>query len=91
MTTHNLYTLSNTTATNITPGLDRGFDITIQNVNNNGFIYVGGEGVTTEDYGFRILPNNAWSVEVPEIDDLYIIASDNNLKAAVLRLNLERN
>lgn len=91
MTTHNLYTVSNVTATNITPGLDRGFDITIQNVNNNGFIYVGGEGVTAEDYGFRILPNNAWSVEVPEIDDLYIIASDNNLKAAVLRLNLERN
>ncbi len=90
MTTHNLYTISNTTPINISDGKDAGWDITIQNVNESGYIYVGGEEVSSTSYGFRISPNQAISVELPGTDDLFVIGSTTDLKAAVLRVTLER-
>jgi hypothetical protein len=91
MTTHNLYTLSNTVATNISEGRDAGYDITVQNVNISGYIYLGGADVSSTDYGFRLAPNQAFSVELPGTDDLYVVGSTTNLKAAVIRTNLERS
>jgi hypothetical protein len=90
MTTHNLYTISNTTPTNISEGKDVGWDITIQNVNASGYLYVGGEGVSSTNYGFRVMPNHSISVELPGTDDLFVVASTNGLLAAVLKVNLER-
>jgi len=90
MTTHILHTLSNITATRLTPnGAHSGMDITLQNVNADGYIYIGGDGVTSTDYGFRILPNEAFSIELPGKDAIYAIASINELKVAVLQTGLE--
>lgn len=89
-TTHNLFTLSNATATRITPlGVHSGMDITIQNVDATAYIYVGGEGVLTTDYGYRIAPGHAISWELPGTDSLYLISDVNGSKAAVLKTNLE--
>lgn len=90
-TTHNLYTLSNATATRLTPpGIHSGMDITIQNVNTEGYIYLGGEGVTALNYGYRLNPNNAVAWELPEKDTIYAIADTNGLEAAVLKTSLEK-
>lgn len=91
MTAHILHTLSNTTVTRLTPnGTHSGMDFTIQNVNDTGFIYIGGtESVSSTDYGFRILPNHSISFELPPKDALFAIASANGMKAAVLSMNLE--
>ena len=89
MTIHNLVTLSNTTATNVTAGADYGFDITVQNVNTSGNIYIGGEGVTSSNYGFVLTPGQAFSIELSGQDDLYLIGSTSGLSAAVLKFNLE--
>lgn len=90
MTTHSLITLSSTSATKITPnGVHSGIDITIQNVNETGYIYIGGEGVSTTDYGYRILPNHAISVELNGQSAIYAIASASNMKIAVLNTSLE--
>ena len=91
MTQQNLYTLSDTTATKITPnGTHSGMDITIQNVNPSGYVYIGTEDVTSTDYGFRLLPQHAWSIELPGYDDLWLIAETDGLQAAVLRTSLEQ-
>lgn len=90
MTTHTLYTLSDSTPTNVSLGKDAGYDITVQNVNDSGYIYLGGEGVSSSNYGFRVAPNQAFSIELPGSDDLYAIGSTTNLSAAVLRTGLER-
>lgn len=91
MTQHQIYTLGNTEPVRITPnGLHSGMDITIQNINPSGYIYVGGEDLTTSDFGFRILPNHSISFELQEFDALYAIASDADLHAAVIKINLER-
>ena len=87
---HSLLSLSNTTATRLTPnGKHSGMDITLQNVNDSGYIYIGGEGVTSTNYGFRIMPNHSFSIELNGNDAIYAIASSNGLSLAVLKARLE--
>jgi hypothetical protein len=64
-------------------------DITIQNVNTSGYIFVGGEGLSTQFYGYRIAPGHAISWELPGTDALYLISDVDELQAAVLTTNLE--
>ena len=90
MTSHALTTLSSSTATLLTPnGTHGGMDITIQNVDTAAVVYIGGPGVTALDYGYRISPNNAWSIELSGIDSLYAITDTNGSKVAVLKTSLE--
>ena len=90
MTTHALTTLSSTTATRLTPnGLHSGMDITIQNVHESATVYIGGEGVTSSNYGYRLLAGNAISFELPGRDALYAISGTNGTQVAVLKTNLE--
>lgn len=90
-TSHNLYTLSNAEATRLTPiGIHSGMDITIQNVDNTAYVYVGGEGVTSSNYGYRIAPGHAISWELPEKDSLYAVSDTNNSNLAVLKTSLEK-
>jgi len=90
MTIHALTTLSSTSATRLTPnGLHSGMDITIQNTDEAAYVYLGGEGVTASNYGYRLAPLSAWSVELPGQDALYAISSVNNSKIAILQTGLE--
>lgn len=89
-TTHNLVTLSNTEATRLTPnGLHSGMDITIQNVHESAYVYIGGEDVAVSDYGFRLAPSSAISFELPGRDALYAISDTNESQVAVLKTTLE--
>jgi hypothetical protein len=90
MVTHSLVTLSNSTATRLTPlGLHSGMDITIQNVHASATVYIGGDGVTSSNYGYRLLAGNAISFELPGRDSLYAVSSTNGTQVAVLKTNLE--
>ena len=90
MTTHAIVTLDTTTPIKISPnGTHSGIDITIQNINESGFVYVGGAGVTTSNYGYRIAPSSAISFELPGYDALFLVASTNDLEAAVITMGLE--
>ena len=90
MTAHIIVTLSATTSTQVSPnGTHSGLDITIQNINESGFVYVGGAGVTTSSYGYRIAPSSAISFELPGNDALFLTASANDLEAAVITMGLE--
>jgi hypothetical protein len=64
-------------------------DITIQNVDGSAFVYLGGEGVTTSFYGYRLAPGAAWSIELPGRDALYAITDTDESQVAVLKTNLE--
>jgi hypothetical protein len=90
MTTHSLITLSNTTASRLTPsGTHSGLDITIQNIDPSAYVYIGGEGVTSSNYGYRLSAGSAWSVELSGRDAIYAITNTNNSKVAVLTTSLE--
>jgi hypothetical protein len=66
-------------------------DITIQNVNSSGYVYLGGDDtVSSTNYGFRILPNHSISFELPGKDGLFAISSENGMSLAVIKTNLEK-
>jgi hypothetical protein len=89
MTAHRIE-LIGTVAKRITPnGTHSGMDVTIQNVNESGNIYLGGEGVSTTNYGYKLMPNHAISVELPGLDALYLIADEADSQAAILSVGLE--
>jgi hypothetical protein len=64
-------------------------DVTIQNVDDSAYVYLGGEGVTASDYGYRLAPGSAWSVELPGLDALYAITDTNSSKVAIIKMGLE--
>jgi hypothetical protein len=89
MTTHVIVELNNETPILVSPnGTHSGCDITIQNINESGYVYVGGAGVSTTSYGYRVSPNTAISFELPGRDSVYLIGST-TLDAAVLTMGLE--
>ena len=65
-------------------------DITLQNVGESGYVYVGGEVVSTTNYGYRILPDHAISFELAGQDALYLIADNADTPVAVITINLEQ-
>jgi hypothetical protein len=90
MTTHSLTTLSSSSATRLTPnGIHSGMDVTIQNVHASAYVYIGGEGVTSSSYGYRLAPNTAISFELPGKDALYAITGTNGSQVAVIKTNLD--
>ena len=77
-------------ARRITPnGTHSGMDITLQNVSEAETIYIGGEGVSTTNYGFRLSPGQAFSIELPGLDALYVTASASDTPLAILQTGLE--
>ena len=86
-----LVTLSNTTPTRLTPnGKHSGIDITLQNVNDAGYIYIGGtDTISSTNYGFRIMPNHSISIELNGNDAIYAVSSVNGMSLAVLKARLE--
>jgi len=90
MTAHALRTLSNSTATLLTPsGTHSGLDVTIQNVHATAIVYIGGEGVTSSNYGYRLSADTAWAIELNGKDSIYAITDTNGSSVAVLTANLE--
>lgn len=90
MTLHSIYILANDTATRLTPaGKHSGMDITIQNIDSAAYVFIGAEGVTAEDYGFRLAPGSAISFELPGKDALYAVSDTADSAIAVLKTNLE--
>jgi len=90
MTIHSLTPLSSSAATRLTPpGLHSGMDITIQNIHEAAYVYLGGEGVTTSSYGYRLNPGTAISFELPGKDAMYAITDTNSSQVAVIKTNLE--
>jgi hypothetical protein len=90
MTQHALTTLSSSSATRLTPnGVHSGMDITIQNIDTTAIVYIGGEDVTSSNYGYRISPNHAWSIELSGRDSLYAISNTDGSSIAVLKTSLE--
>lgn len=90
MTSHSLISLSSSVSTKLTPnGIHSGMDITVQNVSESSYVYIGAEDVTTSDYGYRLQPNSAISFELPGRNSLYAISDTDQSQIAVLKTGLE--
>ena len=89
-TRHALITLSDTTPTLVGPiVVHGGTDLTIQNANDTGYVYIGNEYVSSTSYGYRLLPNHAISFELPGTSTMYAVSSVASMKAATIMTGLE--
>lgn len=90
MTAHQIVILSDEEATRLTPlGTHSGMDITVQSINDAGYIFLGGSGVTDTSFGYRLAPGHAISFELPGRDALYAIASDPDMRISIIKIGLE--
>jgi hypothetical protein len=90
MTTHLTTSLYSGNATLVSPlGIHSGVDITIQNLDSEAYVYIGGEGVTSSNFGYRVAPATAVSFELPGKDALYATTSSASSQIAILRTGLE--
>lgn len=90
MTLHSKIALSDSEETRLTPvGTHSGMDITIQSVNDSGYVYIGGVGVSAQNYGYRLSAGHAISFELPSRDSIYAIASNPGMYVVTLRTGLE--
>jgi len=90
-TVHQTITLTTSgTAYEIIPELGgNGKDITIQNNNATANIFIGGSGVTTSDYGFRLIPNAAISFNLDPKENVWATSDANNAVVNVMKMNPE--
>ena len=90
-TTHAAISLSSETATRLSPnGIHSGMDITIQNVHDTAYVYIGGAGdLNPENFGYRLSPGLAISFELSGRDTLYATTDVDGSYIAVLKTNLE--
>ena len=90
MARHSFITLSDSEPVAVsTAGVHSGEDITIQNVDSEAVVYLGGSNVSSTNYGFAIPPNGAWSVELPPKNNIYAVSGTDGSKVAVLKVSLE--
>ena len=92
MTTNKIVSLSTTSPVLLSPpNTHSGVDITVQNIAATGYVYIGGSSaLNSGNYGFRIDPSHAISVELNGRDALYALASTSGVSACVLTTNLEQ-
>jgi hypothetical protein len=90
-TYHEIVTLSDSEPIELTPEgkIHSGLDVTVQNLSETAYVYIGAQDVSTESYGFRIPPNSGFSVELNPRDELYAISSVDQSQVALLRVLLE--
>jgi hypothetical protein len=90
-TYHELVVLSDTTETELTPEgrVHSGLDLTVQNVHESAIVYLGGEGVTTENYGYKLEPGDGFSIELNPRDQFFAISDTDESEVALLRVLLE--
>lgn len=87
MTVHHTQTLT-TSGTAYKIFAENG-DITIQNNNASANIFIGGAGVTTSSFGFKILPQAAIAFELNGTDEIWAVSDTDGATVNTLRVALE--
>ena len=90
-TVHETFTLTTSgTAYEIIPVLGgNGKDITIQNNNVSANVFIGGAGVTTSDFGFKLVPGAAISFNLDPKENVWAVSSTSAATVNILRMNPE--
>lgn len=90
-TVHETFTLTDSgTAYEIIPELGgNGKDITIQNNNASAAVFIGGVGVTTSDYGFKLVPGAAISFNLDPKENVWAVSATSAATVNIMRMNPE--
>ena len=58
--------------------------LVIQNINDSGYVYVGGYNVSDTDFGFKIYPQQAFTVELRPLDKIYAVGDALDISVMVI-------
>lgn len=90
MINHSKIAVGNETPYRLSPaGVHSGVDLTVQNLSSTEYIYLGSENVSFFNFGYRLAPGHAFSIELPGTDAIYAISLNGLVEVAVLTANLE--
>lgn len=60
--------------------------MSIQNVSNTGFAYLGNESVTTSNFGIKLFPGQIYTIEFAPSDDIWAVG-DSGVQVAVFNID----
>ena len=60
--------------------------MSIQNISNAGFAYLGAEGVTTTNFGIKLFPGQIYTIELASSDDVWAVG-DSGVSVAVFNID----
>ena len=60
--------------------------MSIQNVANVGFAYLGAEGVTSSDFGIKLFPGQIYTIELAPSDDIWAVG-DSGVSVAIFNID----
>lgn len=89
MIRHEMRTISGTipTSVDIANHIPTAYTLIIQNTNSDGYIYLGSSTVSTINFGFKLSPNQAFTIELPSSQHLYAIASIDGLNVSLMEIS----
>lgn len=60
--------------------------MSIQNISNTGFAYLGAYGVTSSDYGIKLYPGQIYTIELASSDDIWAVG-DSGVSVAIFNID----
>ena len=60
--------------------------MSIQNVANTGFAYLGASGVTSSDFGIKLFPGQIYTIELAPSDDIWAVG-DSGVSVAIFNID----
>lgn len=87
---HRIVTLNNTAQSlvNKSSPIDSRCTLSIQNIMNTGYAYIGNASVTNSSYGHKLYPGQSFTIELSKGDDLYAVA-DSGVQVALFEIDRE--
>ena len=67
--------------------IDPPVSISVQNIMNSGYAYIGGADVSTVNYGHKLYPRQSFTIELAPNDKLYAVG-DSGVSVAIFTLEM---
>jgi hypothetical protein len=58
--------------------------LVVQNTNDSGYVYIGTSAVSSSNYGIKLYPGQAFTIELSAYTHVYAVCSANTMTAAVM-------
>ncbi len=60
--------------------------MSIQNIADTGFVYIGAAGVTSTDFGIKLFPGQIYTIELAPSDDIWAVG-DSGVSVAIFNID----
>lgn len=67
--------------------IDPSVSLSIQNIMESGYAYLGGSDVSSINYGHKLYPGQSFSIDLSPIDKIWAVG-DSGVSIAILRLDI---